>query len=229
LVFVGLAVRWNFFNKMWAKPEYANIFLELLPKLASFPNFTLCGLARPDEKSSVSLAFNFPYFFFAFSHLVYFFLTEFVSHLLQVSYSHIYVHSKLMIVDDEFLTLGSANFVDISMEKDHTEVNYSVWDKILATNLRKRLFQEHTGISENLSSGLECIQELSKIAKANRALLDSGKKYSGLIFSIDPAGYGGSAPYLTLSQRGTLQTSEVLIYSHQTWKKMQGLVWGAKM
>jgi phosphatidylserine/phosphatidylglycerophosphate/cardiolipin synthase-like enzyme len=46
---------------------------------------------------------------------------------LDLRYQHIYVHSKLMIVDSVFLTLGSANVVDLSMDKDHSELNVSLW------------------------------------------------------------------------------------------------------
>ena len=48
-----------------------------------------------------------------------------------------------MIVDDEWLTIGSANFVDISFEKDHTEVNVACWDATVARNLRHALLCEH--------------------------------------------------------------------------------------
>lgn len=67
--------------------------------------------------------------------------------------NHIYVHSKLMIVDDEWFTLGSANFVDISWKKDHTELNFAVWDPTVASQLRRDLFAEHGLVDPDLPIG----------------------------------------------------------------------------
>jgi len=59
-----------------------------------------------------------------------------------------------MIVDDLFFTLGSANFVDISWKKDHTELNIAVWDERVARSLRWQLFEEHLGEKvDNISAG----------------------------------------------------------------------------
>lgn len=46
-------------------------------------------------------------------------------------YQYLYVHSKLMIVDDACVTIGSANLVDLSLNKDHTEMNASCWDRYI--------------------------------------------------------------------------------------------------
>ncbi len=62
-----------------------------------------------------------------------------------------------MIVDQTFFTVGSANFVDISLEKDHTELNVSVWDEKVARNFLEKLFMEHLGkdISRMVKNGGE--------------------------------------------------------------------------
>jgi phosphatidylserine/phosphatidylglycerophosphate/cardiolipin synthase-like enzyme len=52
---------------------------------------------------------------------------------------------QLAIVDGEWFTGGSANLVDLSMEKDHTELNISVWDQATAMRLLTDLSHEHTG------------------------------------------------------------------------------------
>lgn len=60
-----------------------------------------------------------------------------------------------MVVDDEWLTLGSANFVDISFEKDHTEVNVACWDAPTARSLRHSLLCEHRKLSGSAAQAME--------------------------------------------------------------------------
>jgi phosphatidylserine/phosphatidylglycerophosphate/cardiolipin synthase-like enzyme len=64
------------------------------------------------------------------------------------SLRQIYVHSKLLIVDDKWITIGSAN-IDKNGFKDSTEVNVGITSSSLAKQLRKRLWAEHTGLREN--------------------------------------------------------------------------------
>jgi phosphatidylserine/phosphatidylglycerophosphate/cardiolipin synthase-like enzyme len=54
----------------------------------------------------------------------------------------VYVHSKICIVDDEWLTLGSANLNERSLFND-SEVNICTEDSGLATAVRHRLWAEH--------------------------------------------------------------------------------------
>jgi len=54
----------------------------------------------------------------------------------------VYVHAKIGIVDDRWLTIGSANLNEHSLFND-TEMNLVVVDDALATDLRKRLWAEH--------------------------------------------------------------------------------------
>jgi phosphatidylserine/phosphatidylglycerophosphate/cardiolipin synthase-like enzyme len=54
----------------------------------------------------------------------------------------VYVHSKICIVDDEWLTLGSANLNERSLFND-SEVNICTDDASLATAVRVRLWSEH--------------------------------------------------------------------------------------
>ena len=57
----------------------------------------------------------------------------------------IYVHSKLLIVDDKWITVGSAN-TDKNGFKDSTEVNIGITSSSLAKELRIRLWSEHIGL-----------------------------------------------------------------------------------
>jgi phosphatidylserine/phosphatidylglycerophosphate/cardiolipin synthase-like enzyme len=54
----------------------------------------------------------------------------------------VYVHAKIGIVDDHWLTVGSANLNEHSLFND-TEVNLVIEDEALATATRHRLWAEH--------------------------------------------------------------------------------------
>ena len=59
----------------------------------------------------------------------------------------IYVHAKIGIVDDRWLTIGSANLNEHSLFND-TEVNVVAHDPALARALRLRLWAEHLGCEQ---------------------------------------------------------------------------------
>ena len=77
-----------------------------------------------------------------------------------------YIHSKLMIVDDRFLTVGSANLTNRSMGLDselhvtweHEEGNGGLLDSI--RNVRVSLLAEHAGLSTEDAAGLQPIEGL---------------------------------------------------------------------
>ncbi|MBK8715706.1 MAG: hypothetical protein IPN32_13305 [Deltaproteobacteria bacterium] len=52
------------------------------------------------------------------------------------------VHAKVMIIDDEWFTVGSANVNDRGFRTE-AEINAVVVDAALATDLRRRLMAEH--------------------------------------------------------------------------------------
>ena len=54
----------------------------------------------------------------------------------------VYVHAKLAVVDDRWLTVGSANLNDHSLFND-TEVNLALYDSEVARTTRERLWAEH--------------------------------------------------------------------------------------
>ncbi|HYD05516.1 MAG TPA: phosphatidylserine/phosphatidylglycerophosphate/cardiolipin synthase family protein [Reyranella sp.] len=62
----------------------------------------------------------------------------------------VYVHCKLMIVDDAWLTIGSCNLHAYSLG-GHSEMNASIWDAAVARDLRKRLRRTHAGHMFTLS------------------------------------------------------------------------------
>jgi len=78
--------------------SYEDVFLNILPQLATENNFCLAALASETNKS-------------------------------------VYVHSKLIIVDDDFYSIGSANCVDLSYDRLHTELAVSVFEPGLSLSL----------------------------------------------------------------------------------------------
>jgi phosphatidylserine/phosphatidylglycerophosphate/cardiolipin synthase-like enzyme len=58
-------------------------------------------------------------------------------------YRQIYIHSKLLLIDDAFFTVGSANLNQRSMAVD-SEINLATDDPAQATALRKAIWRMHT-------------------------------------------------------------------------------------
>lgn len=60
---------------------------------------------------------------------------------------HIFIHSKLVLIDDEFAAIGSANFADRSMEGRDTELTAAlVHTGSSVRDLRVRLWAEHLDV-----------------------------------------------------------------------------------
>jgi phosphatidylserine/phosphatidylglycerophosphate/cardiolipin synthase-like enzyme len=73
----------------------------------------------------------------------------------------IYVHAKIAIIDDTWLTIGSANLNEHSMFND-TEMNVVAIDPDLARSTRLRLWSEHLElpVGELPDDPIEAIDEL---------------------------------------------------------------------
>jgi phosphatidylserine/phosphatidylglycerophosphate/cardiolipin synthase-like enzyme len=69
----------------------------------------------------------------------------------------VYVHAKVGVVDDQWLTIGSANLNEHSLFND-TEVNLVTDDRTLARNVRERLWSEHLGRDCTGRPALEVIE-----------------------------------------------------------------------
>jgi phosphatidylserine/phosphatidylglycerophosphate/cardiolipin synthase-like enzyme len=85
------------------------------------------------------------------------------------------VHAKMMVVDDAWLTVGSANINDRGF-KTEGEINAVVLDKTLATDLRRRLMAEHLEISaadprlEDVDSAFDLWEEHGRINPRRKQL-----------------------------------------------------------
>ena len=61
-----------------------------------------------------------------------------------VPWQEVYIHAKMMMVNDAFLTIGSTNINTRSMEVD-SELNLAIPGTHIARGLRKKLWHMHTG------------------------------------------------------------------------------------
>jgi cardiolipin synthase A/B len=105
--------------------------------------------------------------------------------------SNIYVHSKIMLVDDAWATIGSCNLHAFSLS-GHTEMNASIWDPKVVRALRCVLLAEHLDRDTAALDDRSALRLYSEIARENRRRRDADNcKWQGLAFSLDPAGYGG--------------------------------------
>lgn len=102
----------------------------------------------------------------------------------------IYVHSKIMLVDDAWGTIGSCNLHANSLF-GHTEMNASIWDPKVTRALRCELLAEHLGQDTAGFDDRSALRLFREIARANRRKRDANDfNWQGLAFSLDPAAYG---------------------------------------
>ncbi len=81
--------------------------------------------------------------------------TAMLDRINKARYREIYIHSKLLLIDDSMFTLGSANLNQRSMAVD-SEINIASDDPQVCTDLRKRVWGLHTGNAEGCNpSSLE--------------------------------------------------------------------------
>jgi cardiolipin synthase A/B len=106
------------------------------------------------------------------------------------SRSSIYVHAKIMLIDDAWATIGSCNLHAYSLS-GHSEMNASIWDPELVRALRCELLAEHLGQDTGGIDDRAALRLYREVARENRRRRDAGDfKWQGLAFSLDPAMYG---------------------------------------
>lgn len=102
----------------------------------------------------------------------------------------VYVHDKLMLVDGEWATVGSANLHRGSLFWQ-TEMNAAIWDEDFAHALRCDLFGEHLGHDTAALDDAAALTLFAGIARRNRARREAGDaEWEGMAFALDPATYG---------------------------------------
>lgn len=113
----------------------------------------------------------------------------------QWRYREIYIHSKLLLVDDGFFTLGSANLNQRSMAVD-SEINLATNDRRHATALRKRIWsqlatEKNNGGNATPQEITETFKEWVKLMKKNKERQKSpstnpaDKQMEGFIVPLD--------------------------------------------
>jgi cardiolipin synthase A/B len=105
---------------------------------------------------------------------------------------YVYVHAKIMLVDDAWATIGSCNLHANSLF-GHSEMNAAVWDRDVARALRCQLLLEHLGQDTEHLDGQLAMQLYQRIARENAARWEAGDvDWQGLACSLNPATYGES-------------------------------------
>jgi phosphatidylserine/phosphatidylglycerophosphate/cardiolipin synthase-like enzyme len=103
-------------------------------------------------------------------------------------------HSKLMIVDDRWATVGSCNLHRFSLF-GNGEMNAAIWCPETAVGLRVALFREHLDIDTSALGCREALQTFRSVAQDNRRRLTSGEPdWQGIAFSLDVQTYGKRTP-----------------------------------
>ncbi len=102
----------------------------------------------------------------------------------------VYVHAKVMLVDDAWMTIGSCNIARRSFFGD-IEMNASVWAPEVVRATRCELLAEHLDLDTAHLDDREALALFRRIAAENRARRDAGQTdWQGLAFQLDPAVYG---------------------------------------
>jgi phosphatidylserine/phosphatidylglycerophosphate/cardiolipin synthase-like enzyme len=103
----------------------------------------------------------------------------------------VYVHAKLMLVDDAWATVGSCNLHRFSLF-GNSEMNVAFSEPDTVRALRCELLREHLGRDTSGLDDRDALHLFRRIARKNRRKLESGDHaWQGLAFELDPATYGG--------------------------------------
>jgi phosphatidylserine/phosphatidylglycerophosphate/cardiolipin synthase-like enzyme len=102
----------------------------------------------------------------------------------------VYVHAKLMLVDDVWATVGSCNLHRFSLF-GNGEMNAAFWSPKTVHRFRCELFQEHLDQDTSHMDDRSALRYFRKVALENRERFDAGNPiWQGLAFTLDPASYG---------------------------------------
>jgi len=103
----------------------------------------------------------------------------------------VYVHAKLMLVDDEWATVGSCNLHRFSLF-GNGEMNVAFAEPNTIMALRCELLKEHLGQDTSDIDSKNALRLFKKIAKQNRKKYEAGGcDWQGLAFELDIATYLG--------------------------------------
>jgi cardiolipin synthase A/B len=96
----------------------------------------------------------------------------------------VWIHSKLMLVDGEWGTVGSCNLHRFSLF-GNCELNAAFWDQQAVHVLLSELLSEHLDCDISSLDDRAALQLFGRVARNNRRLLESGdSRWQGLAFSL---------------------------------------------
>jgi cardiolipin synthase A/B len=102
----------------------------------------------------------------------------------------VYVHAKLMFVDDVWATIGSCNLHRYSLF-GNGEMNATFWSPDTVRALRCDLFQEHLDQDTSGMDDRAAFRSFREVALENRRRSNvDNDAWQGLAFALDPARYG---------------------------------------
>ena len=106
----------------------------------------------------------------------------------KMAYREIYIHSKLMLIDDVFVTLGSANLNQRSMAVD-SEINIAATGLEQVSTLRERIFKLHSGGDVRGSGDRKELPDVFKSwdrhMKNNARARKNGKNMTGFLLPFE--------------------------------------------
>lgn len=102
----------------------------------------------------------------------------------------LYVHAKLMIVDDAWVTIGSCNLHAFSLN-GHCEMNASIWDETVARDLLRRLVSRRVGEDTASLDDRAALGLYRRVGDDNRGRMARGEPLrEGLAVALQPERYG---------------------------------------
>jgi phosphatidylserine/phosphatidylglycerophosphate/cardiolipin synthase-like enzyme len=105
------------------------------------------------------------------------------------SYHEIYVHAKIMLVDDAWATVGSTNVAERSFHGD-TELNASFWHGDVVRELRRDLLHEHLGVDTDALDDVAALRLYHERARDNARRRERGEAPEALAYRLDSGRYG---------------------------------------
>jgi phosphatidylserine/phosphatidylglycerophosphate/cardiolipin synthase-like enzyme len=102
----------------------------------------------------------------------------------------IYVHAKVMLVDDEWATIGSCNLHANSLF-GHTEMNASIWDPAVVRRLRCAMLAEHLDLDAADLDTRAALRRFRSVAQENFRRRDAKEPvWQGIAYRLNAATYG---------------------------------------
>ncbi len=102
----------------------------------------------------------------------------------------VWIHSKTMLIDDAWATIGSANLHRWSMY-GNSELNAAIQSKETIKTIRVALLEEHLDMDTSELDDVKALQLFKKIAHANQEKhLSNDHAWRGLVIALDVSSYG---------------------------------------